>query len=106
MKKLLVTALAACTIIGSFASVSMAYYELLNMGYENRFNGSYYYDIAWAEVYVSKNDFVKVIVILMKNGTKVGRTTRVNGHSDGNRMTCYSGTIQGTGADNAKATFL
>ena len=106
MKKLLAAALAACTIIGSFASVSMAYYALRDAGYETRFNGSYPYDLGWAKVYV-KNDSVDVQVLLKKNGTwKAPKTTRVKGNSAGSTTTCYSNKLQGTGANGVHVRFL
>ena len=109
MKKLLAAALAACTIIGSFASLSMAYSTLRPelCGYGNRYNGSYYYDLAYAGVYVSAGDSASVRVRLKKNGTwQASKTTTAKGYSSGGTTTCYSNTIQGKGANGVKAEIL
>lgn len=107
MKKLLAAALAACTIIGSFASLSMAYSTLTGAGYSNRYNGSYYYDLGWGTVYVSKNDSASVKVRLKKNGSwQAAKTTTAKGYSSGGTTTCYSNTIQGKGANGVKAEIL
>ena len=107
MKKLLAAALAACTIIGSFASLSMAYSTITGFGYSNRYNGSYYYDLGWGTVYVSKNDSASVRVRLKKNGTwQASKTTTAKGYSTGGTSTCYSNTIQGTGANGVNVKIL
>ena len=94
MKKLLVAALAACTIIGSFATVSMAYASLIGkFGTQNRYNGSYYYDIGYVMAY-SDGEKAKVMAVLSKNGIRASKTTCISNGT----FTCWSGTIQGTGA--------
>ncbi|MBR3462102.1 MAG: hypothetical protein IKH20_05445 [Clostridiales bacterium] len=103
MKKLLVTALAACTIIGSFASVSMAYHTMTgDVGHQNRYNGSYYYDIGYAKAY-SDGDKVRVKTELLKNGKwQAGKVTGVSAGT----VTCWSNTIQGSGANGARGYFV
>ena len=102
MKKLLVAALAACTIIGSFASVSMAYHTLTGeWDIQNRYNGSYYYDIGYVKAY-SNGDKVNVKTTLYKGSTSASKTT---GISKGT-YTCYSGTIQGSGATDLWGRFI
>ncbi len=99
MKKLIAAALATCTIIGSFASVSMAYATIKGAGMGNRYNGSYYYDIAWGTVYVSSYDSARISVSLKKNGTwQAEKTTVASGNRTGGTTTCYSNTIQGSGS--------
>ncbi|MCR4768439.1 MAG: hypothetical protein K5875_10830 [Saccharofermentans sp.] len=79
----------------------------ITFGYSNIFNGSYYYDIAYGQVYVSAKDAVNVKVRLKKNGTwQAEKTTTVKGYKSGNTTTCYSNTIQGTGANGAKLTIV
>ncbi len=107
MKKLLVTALAACTIIGSFATTSLAYKKILDAGFQNRYNGSYPYDIGWARVYVSENDYAQVRVRLKKDGEwRARKDTVVRGYSSGATWTCYSNTITGKGATGVDALIL
>ena len=102
MKKLLAAALAACTIIGSFASVSMAYHKFtLEWSIQNRYNGSYYYDIGYVKAY-SDGDKVKVKTTLHKGSTSASDTT---GFSCGT-VTCWSGTIQGSGAHELEGQFI
>ena len=102
MKKLLAAALTACTIIGSFASVSMAdHYFTFEWGIQNRYNGSYYYDIGYYKAY-SDGDKVKVKTTLYKNGIRASDTT---GFSYGT-VTCWSGKIQGSGAHILYGEFI
>ena len=105
MKKILAAALAACTIIGSFSSVCMAKHKILtgknDYGIQNRYNGSYYYDIAFVRAYTS-GEHVNVKNTLYKGSISASRTT---GFSAGT-VTCWSGTIQGSGAKLAVAEFI
>ncbi len=105
MKKLLVAALAACMIIGSFASVSMAYHTLLpgdeNSGIQHRYNGSYYYDIGFVKAYTS-GEHVNVKTTLYKGSTSASKTTGVSAGT----VTCWSGTIQGSGASDLWGRFI
>ena len=103
MKKLLAAALAACTIIGSFATVSMAEPTLLwwDSGIQNRFNGSYYYDIGYCKAY-SDGTRVKVKTIIYKNSVSAPNTTIFRSGT----VTCWSGTIQGSGADYLESYFI
>ena len=106
MKKLLAAALAACTIIGSFASVSMADHYFLkgkeNLGVQTRYNGSYYYDIGFVRAH-SNGDKVKVYTELWKNNKwQAGKTTKFSSGT----VTCWSGTLQGTGASAVRGRFI
>ncbi len=106
MKKLLVTALAACTIIGSFATTSLAYKKILDAGIQDRYNGSYPYEIGWARVYV-QNEAIKVRVSLMRNGVwGATKETAIRGNSSGATWTCYSNTITGLGAKGVRAIIV
>ena len=102
MKKLLVAALAACTIIGLFASVSMAYASLLpKSDIQNRYNGSYYYDIGYVMAY-SDGENIRVKTTLFKNSIKASKTTGVSKGT----YTCWSGTIRGSGANEIEGTII
>ena len=106
MKKILVALSAVCIMICSLATVSTAYSRVEDMGLQNRFNGSYYYDIGWARVGVrGKVSRTDVTVMIKKNGVwKARKTTRVTGSANGIRMTCYSDSLQGHGAQSVSVT--
>ena len=109
MKKLLVAALAACTIIGSFATVSMAYAYIYpdSLCYENRFNGSYYYDVGYCKAYVSAKDSARVRVQLYRNGIWLpGKVNSIWGGDSGRKVTCDSGNVSGNGSSGVKATIV
>lgn len=100
MKKLLVALSVIGIMVGSLATMSMAAYHTEDGPHRsNRYNGSYYYDIAWS--YVTPNPGYKcsVSMYLKKNGKwQAGKTTSVPKNSS---VTCYSQTIQGTGSSAA-----
>ena len=87
-------------MICSLATVSTAYSRVEDMGLQNRFNGTYFYDIGWARVnVVGKGSKTEVTVSLKKDGVwKARKITRVNGSKNGNTVTCYSYSLQGHGA--------
>lgn len=106
MKKLIVALTAMGIMVGSIATISLAsserYHKVINQDYNNRFNGSYYYDIGWCKTKVYPGYKSYVEVSLKKNGYwQADCTTIVSG---GNTLTCYSGKIQGSGSTAVKST--
>ena len=101
MKKIFVTLSVIGIIVCSLATMSSARSEVINMGLDNRYNGSYYYDIGWAKVNVrGENARTRVYVMIRKNGIwKARKQTIVKGYKNGNTMTCNSFTLQGQGAN-------
>lgn len=105
MKKLIVVLTSMGIIVGSIAMVSLAssnkYHDEKELDYNNRFNGSYYYDIAWSKTHVYEGYVSSVTVSLKKNGSwQADNTTFVNG---GSTLTCYSQKIQGSGSTRARS---
>lgn len=106
MKKIFVTLSIIGIIVCSLAAMSSARSEVINMGLDNRYNGSYYYDIGWAKVNVQgATAATNVDVMIKKNGKWIARkVTRVKGSRNGNTMTCYSYQVQGRGANSVSVT--
>ena len=98
MKKLIVALTVAGIMVGSIATVSLAkdYHKEHELDFNNRYNGSYYYDIGWSRTEVYSGYYSTVKVSLLKNGKwQAHNTTNVRG---GNTLTCYSQKLQGTGS--------
>ena len=69
MKKIFVTLSIIGLIVCSLATMSSARSEVINMGLDNRYNGSYYSDIGWAKVNVQgATAATNVYVMIKKNG--------------------------------------
>lgn len=68
-----------------------------------KYNGSYYYNQAYANVTITGSGTCYVTVRLFKNGAlRAPRTTPVSAPQT---CTCYSDTLQGTGATFGNVTF-
>lgn len=108
MKKLIVTLTVMGIMVGSIATLSSASRWINDLGYGNRYNGSYYYDIGWGNVTAQGDDTTYIVdVSIKKNGTwKAHATTRVRSTAKGNTVTCYSGKLQGSGANGVSVEFL
>ena len=108
MKKLLVALTVTGIMIGSLATLSTASSKLNDKGYSNRYNGSYYYDLAWGNVTVKGANAVNyTTVYLYKNGDwKAGKTTKCKGSENGLTYTCYSNSIQGQGSNGVRVDRL
>lgn len=107
MKKALVLLTVIGIMVCSLASMSSASNRIDRMGISNRYNGSYYYDVGWADVTIKGNNVVTVEVSLRKNGVYKGRKrTNVKGKAEGNSDTCYSGSVQGQGSQGLRVLFL
>lgn len=100
MKKLLVALSVIGIMVGSLATMSMAAYHTEDGPHlSNRYNGSYYYDVAWSRVTPNSGYRSEVIMFIKKNGSwSTGKLTKVPKNSS---VTCYSQTIQGSGANGA-----
>ena len=102
MKKLLVALTVTGIMVGSLATVSLAkddYHKEDGPHLSNRYNGSYYYDVAWSRVTPNSGYRSEVIMFIKKNGSwSTGKLTKVPKNSS---VTCYSHTIQGSGANGA-----
>ena len=105
IKKVITTISLIGIVLCSFATMSMASSQLNYLDYGNRYNGSYYYDIGWANVTVTGSGAIThVDVSLLKDGTwQATKRTTISGSSSGNTVTCYSYTLQGSGANGVKA---
>lgn len=103
MKKLLVTLTVMGIMVGSLATLSSASHKLNDWGFGNRYNGSYYYDLAWANVTVKgENAKTSVVLYLHKNGKwQARKQTICKGSKNGLTYFCYSQSIQGKGSDKA-----
>lgn len=108
MKKLFVTLSVIGIIVCSLATMSSAQSVIRNKGLDNRYNGSYYYDIGWAQVNVrGVTAATKVYVMIRKNGTWKGRKiTLVKGSRNGNTTTCYSYQVKGYGANGLSVNLV
>ena len=99
MKKILVALTVMGIMVGSLATICLAGYvphTVIKTGLDNRFNGSYYYDIGWCKTKVDEGYRSEVTVSLFKNGVwQAHNKTKVHG---GNTLTCYSDKIQGSGS--------
>lgn len=104
MKKLLVALTVTGIMIGSLATLSTASSTINSFGFSNRYNGSYYYDLAWGNVTVTgANATTDVFVYLKKNGDwKAGKRTTCKGGKNGLTYTCYSNSIQGSGSTGSR----
>ena len=107
MKKLLVALTVTGIMVGSLATVSLAkddYHKEYELKFNNRYNGSYYYDIGWSRTEVYSGYYSTVKVSLLKNGTwQAHNTTNVRG---GSTLTCYSGKLQGSGTTRARSIIV
>lgn len=94
LKKLFAVLSITCIVVGSISSVSNADYTYYGSGLQHKYNGSYYYDQAWAKIRtLNEKDAVDVWVI--KNTQEKGRkTTYVNSCT----LTCYSYQVTGNDA--------
>lgn len=99
LKKIVATMSIACVVIASFASVCSANYNIVSRGCDNKYNGSYWYDQAWARVSASGQDY-NVLVGVKKNGTHYG--DRPNVASEGYTTYCWSYEVQGSGGTGAR----
>lgn len=100
IKKILISVLVATTIMSSMAISAFAtIVELRSAGVSNMFNGSYYYDQAWAVVNASGGGKAGVQVGVIKNGNIYGLNETLV--TSGNTRTCYSGQVQGSGGNEA-----
>ena len=99
MKKILVALTVMGIMVGSLATICLADddpHTVINYGWNNRFNGSYYYDIGWCKTKVDEGYRSEVTVSLYKDGAwQAKNKTKVHG---GSTLTCYSEKIQGSGS--------
>ena len=100
MKKIIVALTVMSIMVGSLATVCLAAYvphTIKSTGFNNRFNGSYYYDIGWCKTKTDEGYRSEVTVGLYKDGRwQAYNTTKVHG---GSTLTCYSQKIQGSGSE-------
>ena len=106
MKKLLVALTVTGIMIGSLATLSAASSRLNSFGFGNRYNGSYYYDLAWGNVTVTGASAKTDVYVYLKKGGewKAGKKTTCKGSKNGLTYTCYSNSIQGSGSNGARVT--
>ncbi len=102
--KLLVLCLVSIMIMWVVAfSVNAASGQVNYTGVYEKYNGSYYYNQAYANVTITGSGTCNVTVRLFKNGAlRASRTTPVSAPQT---CTCYSDTLQGTGATFGNVTF-
>ena len=113
MKKKLITVIAvALALTASVATTSFAasptptprptdFFQ--GIGCDNKYNGSYYYDVGWSNVTPKPGYKCRVSVYLKKNGTwQAGKTTNVPKNSS---ITCYSQKLEGSGSTAAASFF-
>lgn len=105
IKRIIAVASIIGIVVCSFATMSMASHTVDETDFANIYNGSYYYDIGWCKVTVyGVDEETSVTVYLKKNGEwQARKQTIVSGTSYGNTVTCYSQSIQGSGATDVSA---
>ena len=73
MKKILVALTVMGIMVGSLATICLAGYvphTVIKTGLDNRFNGSYYYDIGWCKTKVDEGYRSEVTVSLFNSVIK------------------------------------
>ncbi len=107
MLKKVLTVILLCVVVISFASslcfASVESLDIQASGCNHGYNGSYYYDQAWARVRPSGSNYNVYVSIVNGNGIAYGRKKTIVYNNT--TTTCYSKQFQSSGGVAAAVSY-